>query len=97
MLFARSWMNRHVLWQTASEVGPAGACGHTPDGSDDEEQSVGPENDPPQGSGPSGEDPGSPGGNASPAEEPVDQPGKPSSGGSMRFQDPSTARPARRP
>lgn len=54
---------------------------------------MGPENDPPQGSGPSGEDPGSPGGNASPAEEPVDQPGKPSSGGSMRFQDPSTARP----
>jgi hypothetical protein len=38
VLFARSWMNRHSLWQTASEVGPAGTCGLTPDGSDDEEQ-----------------------------------------------------------
>jgi hypothetical protein len=48
---------------------------------------VGPENDPPQGSGPSGEDPGSPGGNA--RRDPSDEVGA----GSMRFQDPATARP----
>jgi hypothetical protein len=54
---------------------------------------VGPENDPPRGGGPSGEDPGSPGGNASPAEEAGDQPSQASPGGSMRFQDPATARP----
>lgn len=48
---------------------------------------MGPENDPPQGSGPSGEDAGSPGGN--PRRDPSDDVGP----GSMRFQDPATARP----
>ena len=75
---------------------------------------MGPEKDPPQGSGPSGEDPGSPGDKAgrgpSPPEEPAEDypetsepprpsdevgaaPSEPSAGGSMRFQDPATARP----
>jgi hypothetical protein len=48
---------------------------------------VGPENDPPQGSGPSGEEPGSP-------DEVDAAPSQPEEGaGSMRFQDPATARP----
>jgi hypothetical protein len=57
---------------------------------------VGPENDPPQGSGPSGEDPGSPGGNARRDPSPPQEPARPSDevgAGSMRFQDPATARP----
>ena len=72
---------------------------------------MGPEKDPPQGSGPSGEDPGSPGDKRAgrrpeePAEdypETSDRPGLPTrwalrpaspAGGSMRFQDPATARP----
>jgi hypothetical protein len=56
---------------------------------------VGPENDPPQGSGPSGEDPGSPGSNArrDPSDEVGAAPSEPSAGGRMRFQDPATARP----
>jgi hypothetical protein len=66
-------MNRHVLWQTACEVGPAGPIGHRPGRSDDEERKVGPEEDPPQESGPSEEDTGSPGDKAgrgpSPPEE----------------------------
>jgi len=48
---------------------------------------VGSEEFPPQGNGPSGEDTGSPG------DEQSRQPGQPSPGGSMRFQDPATARP----
>ena len=48
---------------------------------------MGSEEFPPQGSGPSGEDTGSPG------DEQSRQPGQPSPGGSMRFQDPATARP----
>jgi hypothetical protein len=58
---------------------------------------VGPEEDPPRESGPSGEDTGSPGDNAgrdpSPSDEAGAEPNEPSSGGSMRFQDPATARP----
>jgi hypothetical protein len=48
---------------------------------------VGSEEFPPQESGPSGEDTGSP------ADEQSRQPTQPSPGGSMRFQDPATARP----
>ena len=48
---------------------------------------MGSEEFPPQGSGPSGEDTGSPG------DEQSRQPGQPSPGGSMRFQDPAKARP----
>ena len=57
---------------------------------------MGPENDPPQGSGPSGEGPGSPGGNARRDPSPPEEPTRPSDevgAGSMRFQDPATARP----
>ena len=75
---------------------------------------MGPEEDPPQESGPSGEDTGSPGDKAGrgpsppeeraedhpetsepprPSDEADHQPGEPSTGGSMRFQDPATARP----
>jgi hypothetical protein len=57
---------------------------------------VGPESDPPQENGPSGEDPGSPGGNARRDPSPPEEPARPSDevgAGSMRFQDPATARP----
>ena len=47
---------------------------------------MGPENDPPRGSGSSGEDPGSP-------DEVGAAPSQPEAAGSMRFQDPATARP----
>ena len=57
---------------------------------------MGPDKDPPQGSGPSGQDPGSrgdepwrdPSGPEGPAE-----PTQPGPSGSMRFQDPETTRP----
>ena len=57
---------------------------------------MGPESDPPQENGPSGEDPGSPGGNARRDPSPPEEPARPSDevgAGSMRFQDPATARP----
>jgi hypothetical protein len=61
---------------------------------------VGPDEDPPQRSGPSDDETRSPGDKAgqepaqpwAPPEQPS-QPGQPSPGGSMRFQDPATARP----
>ena len=65
---------------------------------------MGPEKDPPQESGPSGDDPGSPGDKARPEPSRPEEPPRPSdevgaapseppAAGSMRFQDPATARP----
>ena len=59
---------------------------------------MGPEKDPPQGSGPSGpdepaEDYPKPWVPPKPSDEAGDQPSESSSGGSMRFQDPATTRP----
>jgi hypothetical protein len=52
-------MNRCGLWQTACELGAAGAFDADLDRRDDEELRVGSEGNPPEGSGPSGENTGS--------------------------------------